>query len=94
MGQAAAIPIDIQASDVSGQKTVKVSDIQPELTIGTLIKGLLGKMGLVRHDSAGEPLQYTARLERDGRHLHSAESVRDALEADDRLVLQPRVNAG
>ena len=39
-------------------------------------------------------ITYQARLDRDGRHLHSSEVVGDALMPNDRVVLQPEINAG
>jgi hypothetical protein len=39
-------------------------------------------------------LSYQALLEREGRHLHAAERVSDVLEPQDRIVLQPNIDAG
>ena len=94
MSQAATLGIELRASDVSGQKSFRARGVSGETTIGELVRGLLAKMGLARNDHEGRPLQYRARLEREGRHLRGAETVGAALRADDRIVLQPNVDAG
>lgn len=86
--------LTIQVSDVSGQKVVRVSDLQPDATIGEVIAGLLPQMTLPRNDTSGRPLTYHARLEREGRHLHASEVAGQALEQEDRIVLQPNIDAG
>ena len=94
MEQATATAMALRASDVSGQRTVKVSAVSPYTTIGELMNGLLARMGLARSDVDGRPLTYRARLEREGRHLSGAEMVGDALRNDDMITLQPDINAG
>ncbi len=84
----------IEASDVSGQKVVSVPDVPPDATVGELVRGLLPLMDLPENDAVGQKLTYQARLEREGRHLHASELVSDALRTDDRLVLQPNIDAG
>jgi hypothetical protein len=86
--------VDIRASDVSNQKTATVHDVPVEATVGELIDGLLEQLDLPAKDSQGEPLVYQARLEREGRHLHTSELVGDALQADDEITLQPNIDAG
>jgi len=86
--------ISVFATDVSGQKKVRVGDVSRSATVGELVRGLLARMGLVTTDTKGAPLNYRARLKRDGRHLHGAEIVGDALRPDDEITLQPRINAG
>ena len=86
--------ISLEARDVSGQKTVSVSDLPLDATIGELIQGLLGLMNLPPNDAGGNPVTYHARLEREGRHLHASEKIGDALQTGDRVVLQPNINAG
>ena len=86
--------VAIQVSDVSGQKVVRVSDLQPDATVGELISSLLPQMTLPRNDVSGRPLTYHARLEREGRHLHATEVVGDALQQEDRVTLQPNIDAG
>ena len=93
MAQAAAMSVDIRARDVTGQKHFKVS-ADMEATVGEMVKSLLARMSLVSSDGDGRPLEYRARLEREGRQLHGSELVRDVLEPDDELVLTPQINAG
>jgi hypothetical protein len=86
--------MSIEATDVTGQKLVKVKDIDldGDDTIGELVVKLLPKMKLPT-ESNGRPLAYSARLEREGRHLAGAERVAD-LEPGSRLVLAPSIDAG
>ncbi len=84
----------IQVSDVTGQNQVAVDDLPSDTTIGDLLEGLVPRMRLPRNDSSGRPLTYHARLEREGRHLNRAERVSEALLENDRLTLQPNVDAG
>ena len=87
-------PIHIRASDVSGQKTVKVAGIDPDSTIGELVEGLVPKMHLPANDGEGRPISYHVRLEREGRHLHASEITGEVLQSDDQIVLQPNIMAG
>lgn len=84
----------LDVTDVSGQKRLMVDDCEQERTVGELVEQLLAEMDLLRTDGEGRPLTYRARLEREGRHLHSSERVGDALQTGDRLVLQPNIDAG
>jgi len=86
--------VSIEATDVTGQKRMKVPSVPRGATVGELVRGLLAKMGLVQADARGESLQYRARLEREGRHLNESELVGDALRPDDRISLHPHINAG
>lgn len=86
--------LDLEVIDVSGQKPTKISDVAPETTIGELVQSLIGEMDLPPNDVEGRPLTYHARLDREGRHLHSTEKVGDALQRGDQLVLQPNIDAG
>ena len=86
--------IALRVSDVTGQKIANATSVPPESTIGELIGSLLNRVGLVHKDAWGQPVTYRARLEREGRHLHGSELVRDSLEDGDELVLQPHINAG
>jgi hypothetical protein len=86
--------IGLRISDVSGQKSAEAKGVPADSTVGELVHGLLGSMRLPRNDVTGRPLTYRARLEREGRHLHASERVGDALQENDRLVLQPNVDAG
>ena len=86
--------ISLSVSDVSGQKVFTVNSAPLDATVGELIKDLLGQMHLPANDSTGQPLTYHARLDREGRHLHAAERLGDALLTGDRLTLQPNIDAG
>jgi hypothetical protein len=86
--------IDLQASDVSGQNLANARGVPADSTVGELVQGLLAQMKLPRNDVAGRPLNYHARLDREGRHLHASEIVGDALQQQDRIVLQPNIDAG
>ena len=94
MDQATTMTVALRVSDVSGQKSVRAPSVPTSYTIGDLVRRLIAKMGLVHNDSLGRPLAYHARLEREGRHLHSSELVADALRDDDELVLSPDIDAG
>ena len=94
MAQAAAMTLGLKVSDVSGQKAVRAPAVPITSTIGELVQGLLAKMGLARSDGEGRPLQYYARLEREGRHLNGSELVGDSLQNDDELTLTPNIEAG
>lgn len=83
-----------EVSDVTGQKVLAVSGVADDVTIGELIQELLGRMRLPANDAAGRPLSYHARLDREGRHLQSAEQVGASVKPGDRIVLQPNVDAG
>lgn len=95
MGKTATPEIELEISDVSGQKVFKVANAPVNNSVGELIHEMIGKMNLPRNDAGGAPLTYQARLERDGgRHLNAAERIGDALQANDRLTLQPNIDAG
>ena len=89
-----ALTVPIRVSDVTGQKLVDVKDAPTDATIGELIEGLLPRMNMPVSDNGGRSLSYQALLDRDGRHLHASELVGDSLMPNDRLVLQPEINAG
>ena len=86
--------IDLRVADVSGQKHAEARGVPADSTVGELIHGLLTRMNLPRNDVSGRPLTYQARLDREGRHLRASEIVGDALQENDRIVLQPNVDAG
>jgi len=91
MGAAA---MTLRVSDVSGQKAVRASAVPANFTVSELVQGLIAKMDLARNDVEGRPLNYQARLDREGRHLSGAETVGDALRDDDEIVLTPNIDAG
>ena len=94
MDQVTTMGIGLQVSDVSGQRLHRVRGIPGDSTVGELVQGLLARMHLPRNDAGGRPLTYHARLEREGRHLLASEVVGKALQDEDRLVLQPNIDAG
>ena len=94
MAEAMTATLDIHARDVTGQKRFSISDIPVEQTVGEFVKSLIGRLTLVDRDHEGRPLEYRARLEREGRQLHGSELLRDALENDDEIVLTPWISAG
>lgn len=86
--------LSLKARDVSGQKAANVSDVPPDSSVGELVAGLVSEMNLPPTDVNGQPLNYHARLEREGRHLRASETVGEALEEEDEIVLQPHIVAG
>jgi hypothetical protein len=86
--------LDISATDVTGQNVVNVNALDREMTVGELLEGLVPRMRLPQLANGGRPLTYHARLEREGRHLHATEIVGEALEEQDRIMLQPTIEAG
>ena len=89
-----ATPLSLTVSDVTGQKIFVVGNTPADGTIGEIVQEMLGKMLLPTSDSGGRPLNYSARLERESRALHSSERVGDVLETGDHLTLQPNIDAG
>jgi hypothetical protein len=94
MESATAMTLNLYASDVTKQKKVRLPDVSRDSTVRELVKGLVSKLRLVDKDQEGRPLQFRARLEREGRHLHDSELVNDALLPEDEVVLHPKINAG
>ena len=89
-----ALTVGIRATDVTRQRAVDVKDVPTDATIGELIEGLLPRMNLPRDNNGGQPLTYTALLDREGRHLHASEIVGETLMPNDKVVLQPEIIAG
>ena len=94
MEQAAVMTMGLRVSDMSGHKSVRAPAVPADYTVGELVQSLIANMGLTSNDSEGRPLQYQARLEREGRHLRGAEVVGEALREDDAIVLTPDISAG
>jgi len=86
-------PVSVSARDVSGQKRA-TADAPPDATVGELARALITRMNLPQTDVEGRPMSYHVRLEREGRHLHPAETVADVLQKNDQIVLQPKIQAG
>jgi hypothetical protein len=89
-----AATMTLRVSDVSGQKAARASAVPANFTVGELVQKLIAKMGLARNDVDGRPLNYQARLQREGRHLNGSETVGEALRDDDEIVLTPNIDAG
>ena len=95
MGMTELAPeIELEATDVSGQKVFAISNAPTDHTVGELIHELIGKMRLPRTDGGGAPLTYYARLESEGRILNSSELIGDCLQPKARISLQPNIDAG
>ena len=94
MASPAIATVDVTARDVTGQKKFRLTAVPKEASVGELVRGALARMGLGSKDHAGQELEYRARLEREGRQLHSSERVGDVLQRDDEIVLTPRIHAG
>ena len=90
---ALAAKLSITASDVTGQKLVRIRNLSPDGTVGELVTGLLPRMQLPV-EAEGRPLAYSARLDRVGRHLSASERLGDSLQEDDRIMLSPSIDAG
>jgi len=86
--------LGLRASDITRQKAVRAPAVPANFTVRELVQGLIAKMGLARNDAEGRPLNYQARLDREGRHLNGAETVGDALREDDEITLAPNIDAG
>jgi hypothetical protein len=86
--------LDLHVSDVSGQRLHCVRGVPGDSTVSELLRGVLSPMKLPHNDASGRPVVYHARLDREGRHLHGSELVGEALQNEDRLVLQPNIDAG
>ena len=87
--------VAVQINDVSGQKSVDV-ETPGDVTVGELVNSVLAneKMKLPLRDSEGAEIAYTPHLQREGRNLGEWETVGEALEPGDQIVLQPDIVAG
>jgi hypothetical protein len=84
----------LEASDVSGQRRFRATRVQADASVGELVSELVERMDLPRGSERGQAYTYSARLEREGRHLLPGERVGEALLEGDLVVLQPDVDAG
>jgi hypothetical protein len=87
-------PLELTASDVSGQRRVQVRNVAGKATVAELVRSLVARLGLIREDAAGRPLTYRARLERQGRTLNGSELIGEALKPQDKISLYPHIQAG
>ncbi|MGE3840278.1 MAG: hypothetical protein AB7I50_01700 [Vicinamibacterales bacterium] len=89
-----ASTLSLHVSDFAGQKRSRVSQVSRQSTVGELVASLLAKLGLADVNLEGRPMPYQLRLEREGRHVHAAEVVGDALQEGDEITLTPSIDAG
>ena len=94
MATPAIATLDVLARDVTGQKKFRLTGVPTHSSVGEMVRGALARMGLGSTDHTGQELEYHARLDREGRQLHSSELVGDVLQRDDEIVLTPRIHAG
>lgn len=94
MNQTAGMTLGLRVRDVTRQRTMRAPAVPANASIAELVQGLIAKMGLTRTDVEGHPLNYQARLDREGRHLNGGETVGDALREDDEITLAPNIDAG
>ncbi len=80
--------------DVSGQRVMRIATFTSGATVGDMVRDTVRSLGLGARDSAGRDLTYQARLDREGRHLHSSEAVQDVVREGDEIVLHPSIAAG
>jgi len=85
--------ITLRVQDMSGQREYVARDVPKDASWGETMAGILATMSLPKNDPA-RPNVWSGHLEREGRHLHSSEIVGDSLVDNDKVVLQPEVNAG
>ncbi len=86
--------LEVTATDISRQKRIRAKKVRWESTMADLVQDLLPRLHLPAQDADGRPLNYHARLDREGRHVHSSEVVGQALRQADEITIQPDVVAG
>jgi hypothetical protein len=91
---AAAPALSLRVTDITGQKRRRLSLVPPQSTIGEFVRSAVSTMALPEANLEGRPLAYQARLEREGRHVHTSEIVGDVLQDDDEITLAPSIDAG
>ncbi len=87
MGNAKGLGLRLDVSDVTGQHLRRISDVDPEMSVADLAGALETEMNLPANTGS-------LYLEREGRHLSPGELVGDAVQNDDRLVVEPDISAG
>ena len=86
--------VDLQFTDTSGQKMARARNVPHDITVGEAINSVLSELKLPQNDVEGRPIVYHGLHDREGRHLGSSETVGEALQSGDRVVLQPNIEAG
>ena len=84
----------VHVTDITGQKSRALSNVPTDATVGELVQEMLSELQLPLNDGAGRPLNFQARLEREGRHVHPSETVGDSMQEGDEVVLTPNIEAG
>lgn len=79
-------------SHMTGHRRIRVQAPE-ESTIGELINVSANRLGTPTIDSAGRPMRFTLRLDRDGSRLHHSQAVGDLQEGDG-VTLLPNIEAG
>ena len=82
--------ITLHLQDATGQREFVARDVPMDASWGETLKSIVANMNL----PSNTPAEWQGKLEREGRHIHSTEIVGDALEEGDRIVLQPKAEAG
>ena len=85
---------ELTAADVSGQNTFTLRRAGRGQTVSELLERVVPGMRLPTRDGDGNEILYQARVDRLGRHLHATERIGDVLEEQDRLTIQPDIQAG
>lgn len=82
--------ITLHLQDATGQREFVARGVPKDASWGEALKSIVTNMNL----PPNTPTEWHGKLEREGRHLHSSETVGDALEDGDHIVLQPKTEAG
>ena len=86
--------VAVMVADVSGQKTMRVPRLPRDSSVGELLGEVIPQMRLPAKDGQGRLISYRARLDRTGQFLHNSEITGEVLEAQDKLTIQPSIEAG
>jgi len=78
---------------MTGQRSY-VTELPLEASWGEAFGRILDRLHLPANPGDGEETVWTARLDREGRHLHNSEIVGDVLEPNDALTIQRDIAAG
>ena len=87
-------PLNFTARDATGQRRFAVRKFPPDRTVGELIAFLLTRMRSDRDAGADTEQDYKAYLDRESRHLRSAELVGDVLREGDQVRIDQDLQAG
>lgn len=87
-------PLNFTARDTTGQRRFAVKKFRPDRTVGELIAFLLTRMRSRRDAGAENAQAFHAYLDRESRHLRSAEIVGDVLREGDQVRIDQDLQAG